>query len=1229
MKKLLKFVFFLVAITALAFGIFYLVQSNQKTPIQIAVVTPNETDSDSIAMYNGVEQYFDGIKIQGHKVELVWKQDNGTLEDAKQVANEIAKDPNIVAVIGHLYSNTSIVAADIYKEKGIPVLSGTVSATALKDNDWFFSVIPRNDLVGPFLANYATNILEPKRTPETESETINTVIIYDKTDPYSLSLKDGFVLSYRGLGGKIKEYDLASNSNNPDQITSDMVPWSNSNSTGLIFIATQKDQAQELVIKLRRKGIQNKILGGDALSGDSFAELFKDVPEEQTHHGYFTDNIYASSPIIFDSANQTAQTFFSTYQDNYKNMHPTWVAASSYDAALVLEKALKNINLDQAVSEQRKQIHEYLKGINTPSLAIEGLNGDIYFSEKDRAVEKPIVVGVFSKGEFISAPIQYIPIPNPNLISNLDQDRVIMNGRHVHQARIVYTGIEFNEISGLDEASSTYDMDFYLWFRYQGDNDQGNIDPTDIQFLNAVKEEEITRDEMKATDDSNGWHYRLYRIKGTFKSTFDFGDYPFDQQKMNFSFRHTTLTRDNLIYVVDKVGMGDAVSIASLISDKVFNSGSDWKIDKRSASPPYLPSSIATNSSLGDPTLIGLNPETEYATFSAEIPITRDVLSFILRNLLPVFFTLILTYMSYFLPSEEFSTRVGFLSGSILTIAFFHLGVSSNLRVGYTVALDNAFYAFYAIIMIGLLITMVEWYVHTQWKGLEEDKEKEENGESEDHTEEIEHKKKLEATMLRVGKIFFPLSLILLTLAFVWKYNPSAIPALPPITDLFSKYSVAPTAAPPPNPLPAAESNKMVLTIGSWRVDDQEPMDKILKVFNASQSEIEAQFSPVVGNQYNDVLTLQLQSTGENLAPDLFFLSPAGGRVTNPEQDIFAKGYAYPLPDNDFQKQFAQADAGIWSYDGQVYAIPIFAVSHGIYYNKGIFKEAGIETPPKTWDELMTDVELIKAIEGKEYIPFANGFYTNDKQRIGDLLFTNMAPTFIGGPEGRNEYSNSTRCFNDENIVELFSAIQYVSQNMPDNRGTITHSQTIQLFGEGKAAMYFGGSFDINAIEKAIGKAIEEENPKFEWGVFAIPHPENKVTYVNYHIDSAVAINAKSPHTTEALEFLKWLASPEFAILSSEKLPGFYPLQNFPKTDNVNAHAWEFYKLKDLYPTDIRWSLPTNGLPTGPSLMQDAALDMMQGKRNADGEIITPDLAAKALQDGLAQWYEPAQKCIE
>jgi hypothetical protein len=68
----------------------------------------------------------------------------------------------------------------------------------------------------------------------------------------------------------------------------------------------------------------------------------------------------------------------------------------------------------------------------------------------------------------------------------------------------------------------------------------------------------------------------------------------------------------------------------------------------------------------------------------------------------------------------------------------------------------------------------------------------------------------------------------------------------------------------------------------------------------------------------------------------------------------------------------------------------------------------------------------------------------------------------------------------------------------------------------------------------------------------------------------------------------------------------------------------EFQELTRKYPTDLRWAYSelslTNQLPAPASLMQSAQYAMVE-------EGITPQQAADRLQEGLSQWYEPAQTC--
>ncbi|MFD4633032.1 extracellular solute-binding protein [Streptomyces sp. NPDC058284] len=47
--------------------------------------------------------------------------------------------------------------------------------------------------------------------------------------------------------------------------------------------------------------------------------------------------------------------------------------------------------------------------------------------------------------------------------------------------------------------------------------------------------------------------------------------------------------------------------------------------------------------------------------------------------------------------------------------------------------------------------------------------------------------------------------------------------------------------------------------------------------------------------------------------------------------------------------------------DGTQYGIPWVSSSRVMFYNKAVFKKAGIKSPPKTWDELAADAKKIKA----------------------------------------------------------------------------------------------------------------------------------------------------------------------------------------------------------------------------------------------------------------------------
>ena len=411
-----------------------------------------------------------------------------------------------------------------------------------------------------------------------------------------------------------------------------------------------------------------------------------------------------------------------------------------------------------------------------------------------------------------------------------------------------------------------------------------------------------------------------------------------------------------------------------------------------------------------------------------------------------------------------------------------------------------------------------------------------------------------------------------------------------------------PAAETPAAEVPAPAGEAVSLTMGSWRVDDVAQLEAILAEFNKAYPNITIKFDPTNPPDFNATLRTQLEG---GTGPDLFYL-----RSFATSRQLFEEGFIEPLADlPGLKESFSEESLVPWSAaDGTPYGVPFIAVSHGIYYNMDIFQELGLEVPT-TWQELLTTAQTIK---DAGYIPFANA--SGDAWTIAEIVFMNLAPTFIGGYEGRQAYLSGERCFNDENMVNAFQAVADLGPFVPEGQSALTYYDSQQLFLMGQAAMWLGGSWDI--------PVFESEAPDFEWGVFGIPAPEGQEQrFVTFHLDAGMGVNAASPNKLTDKTFLEWMGTPEFAKLLANQLPGFFPISNNPPAPD-NAHAAEFLALNEGAGLDIRlaWEKLLDGQPDGYTLMQDHAIAVLAGTE-------TPQQAADALQEGLAQWFEPAQNC--
>ena len=359
------------------------------------------------------------------------------------------------------------------------------------------------------------------------------------------------------------------------------------------------------------------------------------------------------------------------------------------------------------ISTDRQKVREQLEKYNSVNSSVQGITGTLYF-DQDHNVVQPVAMGVFTGHQFISAPIQLQPILNQSHIDDFiaaraRQDVIYLDDHPFYKTKIVYVGADINEFSQIDvDDEQVFAVDLYLWFRYQGELDIDNI-----TFDNAVDPVELISIKSAQFGDTT---YKLYRIKARFSGSYDLKNYPFDHHKLHVSFRHPDYNRHELIFVADILGMGDInkteIILSSLERARAFGTITDWQ----PVTGSFFQDVIHEYTNRGNPTLFGQKLDIQYSRFNINIEVRRDVLRFMAKTMLPVLFLITLAYLGFYLPGKQFETITGIITGTILSVVFFHVDLSGRLRVGYTVAQDYIFYLIYGMLTVELLLSIIAWH---------------------------------------------------------------------------------------------------------------------------------------------------------------------------------------------------------------------------------------------------------------------------------------------------------------------------------------------------------------------------------------------------------------------------------------------------------------------------------------------------------------------------------------
>ena len=179
----------------------------------------------------------------------------------------------------------------------------------------------------------------------------------------------------------------------------------------------------------------------------------------------------------------------------------------------------------------------------------------------------------------------------------------------------------------------------------------------------------------------------------------------------------------------------------------------------------------------------------------------------------------------------------------------------------------------------------------------------------------------------------------------------------------------------------------------------------------------------------------------------------------------------------------------------------------------------------------------------------------------------------------------------------------------PDGFIGLDYPSAQQLFASGMAGMFIGGSYEMATFQGL--------NPDIEMGVFAAPgKTADDPKLVGLYFDGGYAANAAGANKDAAIQFLNYLASPEFGQAFANTL------SNISTVPGVSFDNPLLAEVNELNQSSIPYLMLAHfryGEPSGSVLIQGEMQKLFAGET-------TPEAIGEALTTGLAAWYEPFQK---
>jgi len=186
------------------------------------------------------------------------------------------------------------------------------------------------------------------------------------------------------------------------------------------------------------------------------------------------------------------------------------------------------------------------------------------------------------------------------------------------------------------------------------------------------------------------------------------------------------------------------------------------------------------------------------------------------------------------------------------------------------------------------------------------------------------------------------------------------------------------------------------------------------------------------------------------------------------------------------------------------------------FYNKALFKKAGLSGPPRNWSQLYSACTKLKASGVTPIV------YGADPQAIQSSPYPWYDMSYLMGaifsPAQFKGLYTGQLPWTSPAVVAQVSKWAGLPKHGCTNSDVLTKTDILGAFEKGQAAMIIDGNWDAATLQKALGSKVAPFVPPFS------SNPQRAV--VQYSGDG-YSLTSYSSHQKEGSEFLRFLLTPQ------------------------------------------------------------------------------------------------------